>query len=229
MSSIHNSNYVKITYPKNNSNYPKLFCEHIFSKYEKGKLLDIGCGNGSLTQELQELGYDVHAVDFSDEPKELLKDRFTKIDFQNDNLPFENNTFDIVFSKSVVEHLKEPDKIIKEAYRVLKPGGIIVTLTPSWKHNYDHAFYVDHTHVTPFTRYSLETLHKLENFVNVDCTYFYQLPIVWKYPKIKYICNLVSFFNFPYRPLENINWSDNVNKFFRFSKEVMLLCVGNKK
>ena len=60
--------------------------------------------------------------------------------------------------------------MFKEAYRVLKPSGILINLTPEWKYIYK-SFYDDYTHRTPFTKKSLEDIHrhsidefKLENY-----------------------------------------------------------------
>lgn len=66
------------------------------------------------------------------------------------NLPFENDSFDMVFNTMVAEHLKDPLLILKEIHRVLKPGGMLLfetvnkfyypmiaaSLTPHWIHNF---------------------------------------------------------------------------------------------
>lgn len=228
MSSIFNKNYISTTYEDKKTDYPLTLCKYLFKNFSNKKVLDVGCGNGEVTKNLLSLGLDAYGIDFSEAAKDSLGPKFNKVNFQKDNFPFDDNTFDIVFSKSVIEHLEEPDILIKESYRVLKPGGIIITMTPSWKHNFREQFYIDHTHVTPFTRYSLETIHKLELFQEVKCDYFYQLPISWKYPVIKFLFKIIQIFQVPYRPFENINWPNSLNKFFRFSQEAMLICIGKK-
>lgn len=228
MSSIFNKNYINVTYEDKKTDYPRRLCEHLFKNYSGKKILDIGCGDGTITKNLLDMGLDAYGLDYSEVSKNFLDTRFNKINIQEDKFPFDDNTFDIVFSKSVVEHLKEPDYLIKESYRVLKPGGIIITMTPSWKHGFKEQFYIDHTHVTPFTRYSLETIHKLEMFKEINCDYFYQLPISWKFPVIKYLFKIIQIIQIPYRPFEKIKWPDSLNKFFRFSQEAMLLCIGKK-
>lgn len=46
-------------------------------------------------------------------------------------LPYPDNTFDVVFSRFVFEHIKDPDLIAREMFRIVKPGGLIAALTPN--------------------------------------------------------------------------------------------------
>ena len=226
MSSIFNKNYVNVTYKDKKSTYPEKFCRYLFSEFTRNsKILDVGCGNGDFTIELQKMGFDVHGIDISDQ--HILKEKFTKVNIQTDKYPFPDNHFDIVFSKSVIEHLNDPDYLFDEVYRILKPGGTFICLTPSYKHSYKEQFYIDHTHVTPFTRHSLETLCELTGF-EAKCVYLYQLPILWKFPILFPFIKLFSMIPIPYRPYEKINWPDGLNKFIRFSKEAMLLSKVKK-
>ena len=57
-------------------------------------------------------------------------------DFTKENLPYSDSTFDVVFSKSVVEHMYYPENIFADACRVLKPNGLMITMCPAWDHNY---------------------------------------------------------------------------------------------
>ena len=151
-------------------------------------------------------------------------------DLENDDLPFPEIKFDFVFSKSVIEHMRDPMKLLEYSYQQLKLGGTAVILTPSWEHNYKGAFYIDHTHVTPFTRMSLEDALKIAGYENVNVYYFYQLPILWKFPWLKIFSKLLSYLPIPYNPLNKVPWSvsNKINKHIRFSKEVMLLAVAKK-
>ena len=54
----------------------------------------------------------------------------------------DDNSIDIVYSKSFIEHLHYPERYLEEAYRVLKPNGIFLTLTPDWQSNYKIFFQV---------------------------------------------------------------------------------------
>ena len=98
MSSIFNKKYVSTTYKGNKSSYPEKFCKHLFSEFPKeSKLLDVGCGNGDFTLELEKIGFDVHGIDLSQE--HLLGDKFTKTNIQTDKYPFPDNHFDLVFKE----------------------------------------------------------------------------------------------------------------------------------
>lgn len=227
MSSIFNKNFLSITYKDKKSNYPKKFCKYVFSEFDKkSKILDVGCGNGDFTLEMLKLGFDVYGIDISEENN--LRERFTKVDIQKETYPFSDGCFDIVFCKSVIEHMREPDFLFDEVYRILKPDGVFICLTPSWKHSYKEQFYINHTHVTPFTICSLKTLCELSGF-DGKCSYFYQLPFLWKFKFLTPFIRLFALFPIPYRPFYDIRWPTSFNKFFRFSKEAMLLLRARKK
>ena len=227
MSSIYNKKYISTTYNCEKSDYPRLFCEHVFSNFPQNSLiLDVGCGNGDITLEIAKMGFDVIGIDISEENH--LDDKFCKVDLQKDSYPFPDNYFDVVFCKSVIEHMREPDFLFDEVHRILKPGGTFICLTPSWKHSHKEQFYINHTHVTPFTRCSLEKLCELSGF-EPKCEYFYQLPFLWKFKFLIPFVRLFAFLPIQYKPFCELDWlPNNMNKFVRFSKEVMLLSVVRK-
>ena len=76
-------------------------------------------------------------------------------DIENEPFPYNDNFFDFVFSKSVLEHVVNIDNFLKQSLRVLKPGGMAVMMTPDWKSQHDF-FWDDYTHVKAFTRKSLQ-------------------------------------------------------------------------
>jgi len=94
------------------------------------KVLDIGCGAGFLTNFLAQLGHEVSGVDLS--PKSLdvarSKDRTGSVQYQMGDgmaLGFEEKSFDVVAAMDLLEHVEDPQKVIAEASRVLKPGGLL--------------------------------------------------------------------------------------------------------
>ena len=148
---------------------------------------------------------------------------------EEENLNYESNIFDSIFSKSVIEHLRKPMTILNESYRLLKPDGCCIIMTPSWVHNSWGPFYFDFTHVSPFTKPSLRDAMKMAGFKDIEVYHFYQLPLLWKYPYLSFFAKILAYLPIPYRPFYDFKtWPDNLNKTIRFSNEVMLLGIGRK-
>lgn len=100
-------------------------------KLEKGmKVLDFGCGAGGLVKAFNELGYDAYGVDIID-CEALDSEHFAKIGFDPYGFPFEDGTFDLVFSTSVFEHALNTKECIDEIHRVMKTGGVALHSLPS--------------------------------------------------------------------------------------------------
>lgn len=105
------------------------------------KILDLGSGDGSFAYQLAKAGAEVIGID-SDElgvkyATENLESKNAKKNLTYSfvvasayQLPFENDTFDAVVCCDVIEHLNEPERMLGEAYRVLKAGGKFVVTTP---------------------------------------------------------------------------------------------------
>lgn len=227
-------NYLQLTYNENKvprTNYPyklsKYLCENFFNN--SGSILDVGCGRGEYLEEFQNLGLQVTGVDISPSINDL-KSKFNidTCDFEHQKFSFPNDNFDFIFSKSVIEHLHKPEFLLDECYRVLKIGGRAIIMCPSWIHTYWGPFYIDHTHVTPFTIPSLEQALLLSGFKEVKVMHFIQLPLVWKWEFLKYFCDLLAMLPIPFRPLYKVNTPEWLNKIVRFSNEKMLLAFAIK-
>lgn len=105
-------------------------------------LLDCGCGPGTITVDLAAVVIpgSVIAIDQADEQlasaRELADERgLHNITFQQAevyDLPFEDDSFDRVFSNALLEHLTDPTSALKEIHRVMRPGGIIGVSIPDW-------------------------------------------------------------------------------------------------
>jgi len=79
---------------------------------------------------LQNIGYDVCAIDIPS--SNLGKDRIWPVtDYDGKTIPAEDDTFDIVFSSNVLEHIPHIYQFQKEIQRVLKPDGIVIHILPS--------------------------------------------------------------------------------------------------
>jgi ubiquinone/menaquinone biosynthesis C-methylase UbiE len=97
-------------------------------------VLDVGCGAGITSCYISErFGCRVVGVDLSEKMLSLAKERarrkkIEKTDFKKadaQDLPFEDGTFDLVISESVVSFVKDKEKAIKEYARVVKAGGYV--------------------------------------------------------------------------------------------------------
>jgi ubiquinone/menaquinone biosynthesis C-methylase UbiE len=100
------------------------------------RFLEIGCGIGRLMQNIADECGEIHGVDISDEMIRLGRERlagvsraYFHVTIESDLRAFTNDTFDVVYSYAVMQHL--PDRILfwrylQEAFRVLKSGGLFI-------------------------------------------------------------------------------------------------------
>lgn len=93
------------------------------------KVLDVGCGAGILTNALAKAGHEAHGVDLSLKSLEVAKkyDDTKTVTYRQANgysLPYSEAQFDVVCAMDLLEHVEEPNLVISEASRVLKPGGL---------------------------------------------------------------------------------------------------------
>lgn len=208
--------------------YPDQLIDYLIQRFsiaEGSKVLDNGCGRGDFLKAFEKRKMDVSGCDGA---KELFRDEvlndnkesfYGNIDLESGKLPFEDNYFDVVFSKSVIEHIHKPENFLKECLRVLKPHGTVIMMSPDWVTTH-YIFYDDFSHVQPYTRTGLKDVMKIFGFQEVCAEMFYQLPVVWKYPIVKIVCKLLQLLG----PVKKISRC----KFFRFSRELMLLAYGTK-
>jgi SAM-dependent methyltransferase len=230
------SDYLKTYYTNEMrplTDYPFRLAEYISQKYldsSHKKLLDLGCGRGDQLRAFAAIGYDVLGADNADSAREFCDPYSVEIlNIVESELSLEEGSVDVVFSKSVIEHLAKPEKMLQEAKRVLRPGGKLIVMCPSWVHMGWGPFYQDHTHVTPFTKPSLRDILKLEGFHGVDVKHFRQLPVTWKYPFTENFFRIIRRLPIPYSPQNEVSYHVGLNKVVRFSKEVMLLAIAEKK
>ena len=97
-----------------------------------GRLLEVGCGGGDSLALLQELGWDAEGVDF--DPEAVANARAKGLRVRQGDLAgqgYPSSSFDAVIASHVIEHVPDPEALLVEALRVLRPGGTLVLYTPN--------------------------------------------------------------------------------------------------
>ncbi len=121
-------------------NKPTLFAQFASPFFlDKGKLLDLGCGQGQDSRYFAGLGYEVTALDFSEEGIKFAKEKSAEyvIDYwvrdMGEHLPFEDNSFDVVYSHLAIHYFSKgkTEAIFRELKRVLKSGGVLALFVNS--------------------------------------------------------------------------------------------------
>jgi len=101
-------------------------------RYPDCVFLDVGCGWGAeLLKSVEPHIKKGIGVDFK--APALISDKLETLSLKLDKeLPFADKSFDIVTLMAVLEHLDQPEFIISEIDRVLRPGGVLLLTVPSW-------------------------------------------------------------------------------------------------
>ena len=219
--------YLKTIYDEKlvpRTNYPLLLANRLINKYQikkTDKILEVGCGRGEVLQGFKSFGSHCFGLDQSTAfQKDLEKSGIEFIEHSIDNksrIPFDDESFDVIFTKSFLEHVFDPEPIILDFKRVLKKGGKLINLIPDWESNM-RIYYDDHTHKRPFTVMTLRDLYRITEFKDYDVGTFRQLPITWKYKSINFFCYLIS--PFIHQRVKN--------NFLKWSRELMIESVAIK-
>ena len=223
--------YLDVIYHYKESRYPELLADYLVDKYfNKGyRLLEIGAGRGQYITAFrkkrpkQPLGMQAFGINKGPPGSPSLFIDYR--DLEKESVDYPDNHFHYVFSKSCIEHIWNTENLLAETYRVLKPGGIAIFMTPDWGTDYKY-FWDDPTHVRAFTRKGLQDAFKFMGFVDVKCEHFWQLPWLWRYPFLEPLRWIISLLPNRWK------WKDreqlNQRVLVRHSKERMLLCVAKK-
>jgi ubiquinone/menaquinone biosynthesis C-methylase UbiE len=206
-----------------NTHYDRKLVAHILEYCHRhalvlngGKVLDVACGTGGFKGTFEDAGFSYYGVDIDNEKPES---NILKLDCGKDRFPYADDSFDMVFFKMGIEHLTlaEIAHCLTEIKRVLAPGGAAVILTPDWEWMY-RVFYNEYTHQTPFSPASMRTALGMNGLQCRVSESFIQLPVVWQYPFMKYVCDVVQLLY----PLAK------QYKFVRYSRDRIVLAVASK-
>jgi cyclopropane fatty-acyl-phospholipid synthase-like methyltransferase len=207
------------------TDYPAKLAKYLFDKFELTPgmtMLEIGCGRCELLAHFKDFGLQTYGLDSAESAAkyaELADSHFELAEFKpNENkIVFNDKKFDLIFSKSFIEHVSDPKAYLDWCYSLLVDGGRVITLTPDFEVNFK-VFYDDYTHVKPFTKVSLHQVLVASNFEKVSVFKFRQLPSTWNSKLMNLISAITSIFS-SHRAK---------NKWLRWSRELMLASVGTK-
>ncbi|MDR2159838.1 MAG: class I SAM-dependent methyltransferase [Treponema sp.] len=98
----------------------------------EAEVLDIGCATGALLCALRERGWRCRGIEISPAAEYARRERGLEVS----GLPLEENhfqdsSFDLVLASHLIEHLNRPADMVREAYRILRPGGRFFVTTPN--------------------------------------------------------------------------------------------------
>lgn len=125
--------------------------EGLRDQSEPVRVLDWGCGKGSLLLGLQNLGCDINGTELDERHVARLRETFgsdkIKLVAQNNRTDFDDDLFDLITVHHVFEHVQRPEELLAEIARLLKPGSVCISTFPAWGR-----FFEPHTKL-PFAHY----------------------------------------------------------------------------
>lgn len=98
------------------------------------RVLDVGCGDGTLSAMFSRYSERVAGIEVSQEACKIARSRGVEVaraDVENYAFPFRPESFDVVVAGEVIEHMTDPDHFLQDITRVLKPDGYCILTTPN--------------------------------------------------------------------------------------------------
>ena len=120
-------------------------------------VLDVGCNDGYIGDELIKEGNIVYGIDIVDKDLKRAKKRGLKVknvDVENQGFPYQSNFFDVVILADIIEHVFDTDALLKKSARVLRKGGKLIVTTPNIASLGRRLMLL--AGISPFVEYSLE-------------------------------------------------------------------------
>ena len=142
-----------------------------------GKILDVGCATGFFLEKAKSKGFEPYGLELSEFSFKEAQNKFGDHIFLGtiEDIPFENNFFDVITMFDLLEHVKDPVATLRRCEAILKPQGIIVAVLPdvssisaklmgrNWTHyKKEHLYY--------FSKRTISELLKQESYEVVRIT-----------------------------------------------------------
>ena len=116
----------------------------------RGRLLDVGCGNGSYLSLMRTLGWDVAGVDVDPQAVAVCRARGLSVFLGTlEEASFPDGSFDVITMNHAIEHAPNPLALLRECYRILSPGGYVGIVTPNVKSLAHRLFRKNWLHLDP--------------------------------------------------------------------------------
>ncbi|MDI6891118.1 MAG: class I SAM-dependent methyltransferase [Thermodesulfovibrionales bacterium] len=98
-----------------------------------GRLLEVGCGNGRRLAQMRALGWEVEGQEVDPKAAAHARNAYGVTVHLGtlENIYFPTDSFDAVIMNHVIEHVHSPVALLAECYRIMKPGGLLVAVTPN--------------------------------------------------------------------------------------------------
>ncbi len=166
----------------------------ILSKLNFRNCLDVGCASGYMISEIAKIypNCKYFGIDSYDQAIDYAKKNYPNIEFKAasaDNLPFKNDSFDLVLFYETIEHVENPQDCLKEISRILKKNGTLILTMDSGSKLFRLVWFIwertkgkiwQGAHLHPFHHSGLEELiknsgfsirNKLLSFLNMEVTF----------------------------------------------------------
>jgi len=166
---------------------------------KKGKVLDVGCANGYFLEVANAAGWEISGVELSEYSSGLAKQKFGDRIFNGaiEEAHFADKTFDLITLSDLLEHIQDLTAFMREVFRILKPCGLLMIVTPNaasltcrmmgakWSHyKAEHLYY--------FSPVTIQALLKKNNFIPL------RVEASYKYLNLSYIIKQFKTYRHPF-------------------------------